>query len=98
MHGNMVFSRESIFHTPQQSGCLCVCIVDVCNVSRSSTLFCYMGHYYDYRSVPSGNDVIFQNRKCRVKYYSSKISMSLFVMLIYRHIYNMLYIFGITHI
>ena len=27
MHGNMVFSRESIFPTPQQSGCLCVCIV-----------------------------------------------------------------------
>ena len=29
MHGNMVFSRESIFPTPQQSGCLCVCIVDL---------------------------------------------------------------------
>ena len=28
MHGNMVFSRESIFPTPQQSGCLCVCIVN----------------------------------------------------------------------
>ena len=25
MHGNMVFSRDSIFPTPQQSGCLCVC-------------------------------------------------------------------------
>ena len=25
MHGNMVFSRDSIFSTPQQSGCLCVC-------------------------------------------------------------------------
>ena len=29
MHGNMVFSRESIFPTPQQSGCLCVCIVNL---------------------------------------------------------------------
>ena len=28
MHGNMVFSRESIFPTPQQSGCLCVCIAN----------------------------------------------------------------------
>ena len=27
MHGNMVFSRDSIFPTPQQSGCLCVCTV-----------------------------------------------------------------------
>ena len=27
MHGNMVFSRDSIFPTPQQSGCLCVCSV-----------------------------------------------------------------------
>ena len=29
MHGNMVFSRDSIFPTPQQSGCLCVCSVDM---------------------------------------------------------------------
>ena len=29
MHGNMVFSRDSIFPTPQQSGCLCVCSVKV---------------------------------------------------------------------
>ena len=28
MHGNMVFSRDSIFPTPQQSGCLCVCSVN----------------------------------------------------------------------
>ena len=28
MHGNMVFSRDSIFPTPQQSGCLCVCSVE----------------------------------------------------------------------
>ena len=27
MHGNMVFSRDSIFPTPQQSGCLLVCSV-----------------------------------------------------------------------
>ena len=29
MHGNMVFSRDSIFPTPQQSGCLLACSVDV---------------------------------------------------------------------
>ena len=27
MHGNMMFSRDSIFPTPQQSGCLFVCSV-----------------------------------------------------------------------
>ena len=27
MHGNMVFSRDSISPTPQQSGCLLVCSV-----------------------------------------------------------------------
>ena len=27
MHGNMLFSRDSIFPTPQQSGCLRVCSV-----------------------------------------------------------------------
>ena len=28
MHGNMVFSRDSIFPTPQQSGCLLACSVE----------------------------------------------------------------------
>ena len=28
MHGNMVFSRDSIFPTPQQSGCSLACSVD----------------------------------------------------------------------
>ena len=41
MHGNMVFSRESIFPTPQQSGCLCVCIV--------KPHYYFMYHCYCYR-------------------------------------------------
>ena len=28
MHGNMVFSRDSIFPTPQQSGCL-LCVISL---------------------------------------------------------------------
>ena len=41
MHGNMVFSRDSIFPTPQQSGCLLECSVNVreiCVVLRLNTL------------------------------------------------------------
>ena len=34
MHGNMVFSRDSIFPTPQQSGCLLACSVN-----------CISGHF-----------------------------------------------------
>ena len=29
MHGNMVFSRDSIFPNPQQSGCLLACSDDI---------------------------------------------------------------------
>ena len=32
MHGNMVFSRDYIFPTPQQSGCLFVCSVYGCQI------------------------------------------------------------------
>ena len=38
MHGNMVFSRDSIFPTPQQSGCLHGCSVDCI--------------FYHFRSIP----------------------------------------------
>ena len=40
MHGNMVFSRDSIFPTPQQGGCLCVCIVN-----QYPILIYHISHY-----------------------------------------------------
>ena len=42
MHGNMVFSRDSIFPTPQQSGCLFVCsvFVSVHNIMFCVSLYC----------------------------------------------------------
>ena len=51
MHGNMVFSRDSIFPTTQQSGCLCVCRVGRARSLRNGRLSTFVHSGLD---VPSG--------------------------------------------
>ena len=51
MHGSMVFSRDSIFPTPQQSGCLYVCSVvsisrDLVIILRDLVIICLDANTY----------------------------------------------------
>ena len=66
MHGNMVFSRDSIFPTPQQSGCLCVCSVQ----SEFRTSKMADGSHFVKNFQKRNFVIIWNGQKCDRKWFS----------------------------